>query len=157
MFFSFHYYYCYYLIFVMGQDIGQIYKHSQSQLSTSLFKAPVCSSLASHTSSSIESTTASIPSVGDKKHNNYFLCSQNFIHNYVRIANNDNIPSCETARQQNYSILNTWTTNHHTHCISNTSASLLNLHTSMRLPLFGKEYMCFQNDGKTAHAARCIK
>ena len=27
----------------------------------------------------------------------------------------------------------------------------------MGLPPVGKEYMCFQNDGKTAQAARCIK
>ena len=27
----------------------------------------------------------------------------------------------------------------------------------MIVPLVGKEYMCFQKDGKTAQAARCIK
>ena len=34
---------------------------------------------------------------------------------------------------------------------------MLNLNTTTRLPTVGKEYMCFQNDGKTAQAARCIK
>ena len=32
------------LLFFMGKDIGQIYKSSQSQLSTSSLKAPVSSS-----------------------------------------------------------------------------------------------------------------
>ena len=34
---------------------------------------------------------------------------------------------------------------------------MLNLHTTTRLLPVGKEYMCFQNDGKNAQAARCIK
>ena len=51
----------------MGKDTGQIYKHSQSQLQNSSFKATVCPSLAFQTPSSIELTTTSIPSVRDKK------------------------------------------------------------------------------------------
>ena len=51
----------------MGKDIGQIYKHGQSQLSVPSFKALVCSSLASQTSSSIKLITTYIPSVRDKK------------------------------------------------------------------------------------------
>ena len=34
---------------------------------------------------------------------------------------------------------------------------MLNLHITTRLPPVGKEYMCFQNDCKTAQAYRCIK
>ena len=37
------------------------------------------------------------------------------------------------------------------------SVSLLNWHITTVLPPVGKEYMCFQNDGKTSQAARCIK
>ena len=51
----------------MGKDIGQFYKHSQSQLSTPLIKAPVILSLASQTPSSIELTITSVPFVREKK------------------------------------------------------------------------------------------
>ena len=35
--------------------------------------------------------------------------------------------------------------------------SLLNLNTPTNLPPVGKEYICFQIDGKSAHAAKCVK
>ena len=35
--------------------------------------------------------------------------------------------------------------------------SLLNLHTTTKSTPVGKEYMCFQNDGKTDQAAKCVK
>ena len=41
--------------------------------------------------------------------------------------------------------------------MATTFASMLNLHKTTILPPVGKEYMCFQNDGKTSQAARCIK
>ena len=59
----------------MGKDIGQIYKHSQSQLSTSLLKAPVILSSDPQTSSAIRLTTTSVPSVTDKNQNNSVLYS----------------------------------------------------------------------------------
>ena len=34
---------------------------------------------------------------------------------------------------------------------------MLNLQKTMRLPPVGKEYMCFQKNGKTAQSVRCIK
>ena len=43
----------------MGKDIGRIYKHSQSQLSTLSFKAPVHSYSASQVSLFIKLTTTS--------------------------------------------------------------------------------------------------
>ena len=51
----------------------------------------------------------------------------------------------------------TSTPNHHDQWIAATSVNLLNLHKTKILPSVGKEYMCIQNDGKTAQAARCIK
>ena len=33
----------------------------------------------------------------------------------------------------------------------------LKLHTTANLPSVGKEYMCFQNNGKTAQKEKCIK
>ena len=57
----------------MGKDIGRIYKHIQSQLSTSSLKAPVISSSEPQTFSSIELTKTSVPSATDKHLNNYVL------------------------------------------------------------------------------------
>ena len=137
MFFSLFYLFIY-LLFVVGKDIGQIYKHSQSQLSTSSFKAPVRSSSASKTSSSIELATTSVPTVRDKNQKICVLCSQNSIHNDVSIINNDDIHSRKTSRKKNCSIPITSTPNHHAQRIATTSASMLNLHTTTILPPVGK-------------------
>ena len=59
----------------MGKDVGNIYKHSQSQLSTLSLKTPVSSSLEPQTSSAFEFTTTSVPSVTDKNKNNSMLYS----------------------------------------------------------------------------------
>ena len=83
----------------MGKDKGIIYKHSQYQLSTLPIKAPVILSLASQTSSSVESTITSVPSIRDKKQTNYALCSKNSIQNDLSIKNNDDIHSCETREE----------------------------------------------------------
>ena len=93
----------------------------------------------------------------EKKQNNFVLGSKNSINNDVSITNNDNIKSCDTARKQNYSIPTASTPNHHAQRIATTSASMLDLHQTMILPPVGREYICFQNDGKTAQDARCIK
>ena len=141
----------------MGKDVGKIYQHSQYQLSTSSYKAPVNSYSASETLSSIELTTASIFSVRDKNQNNSVLSSQNTIQNDARITNNYDIQSCETTRKQNYKITTTSNLNHNAQSMATTSASMLNLHTTTALPPVGKEYMCFQKDGKTVQDARCIE
>ena len=87
------------LLFVMGKDIGKIYKHSQYELSTLSLKTPVSSPSEHQTSPAIELTTKSIPSVTDT-HQNNFLYSQNTIHNYATITNNDDMQSCETAKNR---------------------------------------------------------
>ena len=84
----------------MGKEIGKNYKYSQSQLSTSSLKSPVCSSSASQTPPSIELTTMSVPYVRYKKKNNFVLCSENSIHNDLSIINNDDIQSCETRKNK---------------------------------------------------------
>ena len=122
----------------MGKYIGQIYKHSQSQLSTSSLKALVHSYLASLTSSSSEITTTSVPSVRDKKQNNSVLGSPNTINNNVSTTNNNKIQSCEIAGNKYYSISTTSTPNHHAQCIAITSAIMLNLQTTTGLPPVGK-------------------
>ena len=82
----------------MVKDIGQIYKHSQYQLSTLSIKTPVSSSSEPQTSSAIESTTTSVPSVRDKHQNNSVFYSQNTIQNDATITKNDDIQSCGTAK-----------------------------------------------------------
>ena len=121
----------------MSKYIGRIYKHSQSQLSTFLFKTPVRSSSEPQTLSSIELTTTYVPSVRGKKKKKSVLCSKNSIHNDVSITNNNDIQSCESERK-NCSIPTNSTPNHHAQHIANTSSSVLNLHTTMGFPTFGK-------------------
>ena len=75
----------------MGKDIGQNFKHSQSQLSTISIKEPVLSSSDSSTSYSIELTITSVSSVIDKKQTNSVLCSKNVTQNDLSITNNDYI------------------------------------------------------------------
>ena len=75
----------------MGKDIGKIYKHNQSQLSTLALKAPGSSSSEPQTYSAIELTTTSVFSATDKHQNNYVLYSQNTIHNdatHLQLVNN---------------------------------------------------------------------
>ena len=84
------------------------------------------------------------------------MYSQNTIHNDAIITNNDVIKSCQTARKQNYIIKTILTPNHYTQRIATTSSSILNLNTPTILPPVGKEYVCFQKDGKTSQAVGCI-
>ena len=58
--------------------------------------------------------------------------------------------------KKNYSIPTILIPNHHTQRISTTSSSILNLNTPTILPPVGKEYVCFQKDGKTSQAVGCI-
>ena len=96
----------------MGKEIGRIYKHSQSQISTFSFKAHVSSYSEPQTSPDIELTTTSVPSATDKNQNNSVLYSQNTIQNDSTITNNDYIQSCETPKK-NHSISTISTPNHH--------------------------------------------
>ena len=113
----------------MEKSIRNFYKYGQSQLSTLSLKAPVISSSYPQTSSAIELTTKSFPSITDKHQNNYVLCSQNTIQNDATITENDKLHSCDTARKQSYSILTISTPNHHTQRISTMSSSISNLNT----------------------------
>ena len=63
----------------------------------------------------------------------------------------------ENTKKKKYGIPTASTPNRHAQRIAATSVSLLNLHTTTKLPPVGKEYMYFQNDCKTAQAAKCFK
>ena len=99
----------------------------------------------------------SVPSVTEKHQNNYDLYYQNTIQDDASITNNDKIHYCETPRKKNYIIPTISTTNHHSQYVPNTSPSILNLNTPTILLPVGKEYMCFQKDGKNSQSTRCIK
>ena len=62
----------------MEKDIGNIYKHGQSQLSTLSLKTPVSSSSEPQTSSAIELTTTSVPSVTEKKSKRFRFVFQKY-------------------------------------------------------------------------------
>ena len=100
---------------------GKIYKHSQYQLSFFSLKKPVSSSSEPQISSAIELTTTYVPSARDKHQNNYVLYSQNTIQNDATIKNNDDIQSCDTQEEQNYSISTISAPNHHSQRIVSTS------------------------------------
>ena len=126
----------------MSKYIGKFYKHSQSQLSTPSIKEPVILSSNTQTSSAIELTTTSIPSVRDKNQNNSVLCSQNSTQNDLSLTNNEDIQSFERQKKQNYSIPTTPTPNHRAQRIDTTSASMLNLQ-KLRDYLRLVKNMCF--------------
>ena len=84
----------------MGKDIGQIYKHSQYQLSNSSLKAPVSSSSEHKTTSAFSLITTNFASVTDKHQKHYVLYNHNTIQNDETITNNDNIQSFETANKK---------------------------------------------------------
>ena len=75
----------------MGKDIGRICKHSQHQISTPSIKAPVLSYVDSKTSSSIELTIISVPSVIENKQKNSVFGAKNCIQTDLSITNNGNI------------------------------------------------------------------
>ena len=83
----------------MGKEIGQIYKHSQSQLSTLSTKAPVSSFSEPQTFSAIKLTTRSVPDITDKHQNNSVFFSQNTTQNDETIRNNYDIQSCEKQKK----------------------------------------------------------
>ena len=140
-----------------GQRHWKNIKTYSTKLSNPSIQAPLLSYSASQTSSYIESTSTSVPSITVEKQTNSVLCSENSTQNNSSIRNNDNIKSCETRRTKIYIIPTTSTTNHYTQRIFYKSVNLLSIYTTTKLPTVGTEYMCFQNDGKTSQESKWIK
>ena len=63
---------------------------------------------------------------------------------------------CNTTKN-NYSVQDTSTPTHLTSLNSALIISSGKLHTTDKLPPDGKEYLCFQINGKSSHAAQCVK
>ena len=80
-----------------------------------------------------------------------------FIQNTVNISNTDDIHSCVTPRKQNISVQAT----SKPPCLTPLITTLPLLHVELpkttHLPPLVKEYLCFQVDNKSPHAAQCVK
>ena len=72
-------------------------------------------------------------------------------------SNKDDIHSFVTPRKQSYSVQATSTTTNLTPLNATLPIVLVELHTTKKLPPDGKEYLCFQINGKSSHAAQCVK
>ena len=79
------------------------------------------------------------------------------IQNTVNISNIDDIHSCVTPRTQNISVQTTTTPPRLTPLITTLPRSPAELPRTTHLPPLGKEYLCFQVDNKSPHAAQCVK
>ena len=79
------------------------------------------------------------------------------IQNMVDISNTDDIHSCVTPRKQNISVRDTSTLPHLTPLITTLPLLPVELPKTTHLPPLGKEYLCFQVDNKSPHAAQCVK
>ena len=72
-------------------------------------------------------------------------------------TNTDDIHSCVTPREKNYSVQATYKTTHLTPLNSALHIESIELHTTNKLPPAGKEYFCFQINGKYYYAVQCVK
>ena len=79
------------------------------------------------------------------------------IQNKVIISNTDDIHSCVTPQKQNISVQATTTPPRLTPLITTLTLLPVELPKTTHLPPLGKEYLCFQADNKSPHAAQCVK
>ena len=106
------------------------------KLSTPTLKKPVLSSSASHTSSASNSKRTSISSRLDNKH---IITNQN----EKNISNTYDIHSFVTPQKQNYSVHAKSTTTTLKPLNFTLTIVSVKLHTTTKLPLTGKKYLCF--------------
>ena len=134
----------------MGKDIGRTFKYNRSKISRPTLKKPVLSSSANHTSY----TTNLTPTIMSHQLQHKESTS---IQNTVKISNTDDIHSCVTTRKQNISVQATYTPPRLTPLITTLPLLPVELPKKTQLPPLGKEYLCFQVDNKSPHAAQCVK
>ena len=130
----------------MGKEIGCFYKHNQQKTSSPTLKKPVILSLANHTSY----TTNSTPTIMFHQLQHKDSTS---IQNTVNISNTDDINSCVTPQNQNISVQDTTTPPRLTPLNTNLPLLPVEIPKTTRSPQLGKEYLCFQVDNKSPHAA----
>ena len=134
----------------MGTEIGCYFKYNRSEISTQTLKKPVLSSLAAHILYASNSTGTSMSSQFD---NNKITTNQN----KNNISNTDYIHSCVTPRKHNFSVQAISTPPRLTPLNTTAPFSLVELHTTTKLPPAGKEYLCYQINSKSPHASQCVK
>ena len=79
------------------------------------------------------------------------------IQNTSDISNTNDIYSCVTPRKQNISVQVTSTPPQLTPLINTLPLLPVELPKITHLPPLGNEYLCFQVDNKSPHAAQCVK
>ena len=133
----------------MGKEIGRLYKNNQSKLSPSTLKKLVLSSSDAHASSASNLTGTSISSQIDNK---YITTNQS----KNNTSNIDDIHSCVTPRK-NCSFQARSKTTRLTPLNATLPIEPVELHTTKKLPPADKEYFCLHINGKSSHAAQCVK
>ena len=81
----------------------------------------------------------------------------NAIQNTLDISNTDDFYSCVTPQKQNISVQDTSTSPRLTPLSTTLPIALVELPKTTELPPVGKEYLCFQVNRKSPHAAQCVK
>ena len=134
----------------MGKDIGRSYKYNRPKISSPTLKKPVLLSSANHTSYTNNLTPTIMSQQLQHK-------DSTAIQNTVNTSNKDDIQSWVTPRKQNISVKDTYTHPRLTPLITNLPLLPVELPKTTHLPPLGKEYLCFQVDNKSPHAAQCVK
>ena len=75
----------------------------------------------------------------------------------VKISNTDDMHSCVTPKIHHISVQTTCTPPRLTPLITTLPILPVQLPKTTQLPPLGKEYLCFQVDYKSPHAAQCVK
>ena len=137
------------IIGTMGKEIGCSFKYSQPKSSSLTLKKPVLSYTANHTS------CITISNQPVTSHPCQHKCSASN-QDRINISNTDDIHSCVTPKMYNISVQATSTPPRLTPLI--TTLPILpilpvELLKTTQLPPLGKEYLCFQVDNKSPHAA----
>ena len=134
----------------MGNDIGRSHKYNRSKIPTPTLKKPVLSSSANDTS---YTTSLSKTIISYQLENKYSTAIQKT----SEILNTDDIHSCLTPQKKNISVPATSTPPCLTTLITTLSLAPIELTKTTQLPLVGEEYLCFQINSKSPHAAQCVK
>ena len=134
----------------MGKDIGRSYKYNRSKISTPTLKKPVLSSSANYASYTTSLSQTIISYQLENK-------DSTSIQNTSGISNRDDIHSFVTPRKQNISVQATYTPPNLTPLITTLPLAPVEWPKTTELPPVGKEYLCFQVNRKSPHAAQCVK
>ena len=130
----------------MVKEIGRSYKYNQSKISSPTLKKTVLLSSANHTSY----TTNLTPTVMSHQLQHK---DSTAIQNTVNTSNADDDHSCVTPWKHNISVKAASTPPCLTPLITTLPLSPVELPKTTHLPPLGKEYLCFQVEKKSPHAA----